>query len=366
MDNLILRDDIIDDDLEIFEIINHGIPRQVFLRPDLFHSHDDRAFFSRFRLTKETVLQLLPSIEPYIERPYNRNNTVTPMNQLLITLMYFASNSHMVTISDVGKMNKSTVCRIIKRVSNAIARLYRDYIIFPRNELEVNQTKNKFFDIASFPNVIGAVDGTHIRILSPGGDDAEIFRNRKNYFSINVQVISNAYLEITDLVARWPGSVHDVTIFNNSIIRRQFENGQHPDCFLLGDSAYAMKDYLLTPLQNPRTEPEQLYNESHIRTRGAVEKLFGIWKRRFPILAYGCRLKLDNILTIIVATAVLYNIAKKMGEAEPPLPAEVDEHEFQVLLRNGDIPVVPILNPNQLLGPQVRQNLIINYFANLQ
>lgn len=97
-----------------------------------------------------------------------RNNLVTPMNQLLIALIYFASNSHMITVSDVGKMNKSTVCRIVKRVSHAIARLAPRYIKFPTNEGTVNETKNNFFDIASSPNVIGAVDGTHIRIQSPG------------------------------------------------------------------------------------------------------------------------------------------------------------------------------------------------------
>ena len=35
----------------------------------------------------------------------------------------------------------------------------------------------------------------------------------------------------------------------------------------------------------------QLYNESHIRTRTRVEHTFGLWKRRFPILAYGSRYK---------------------------------------------------------------------------
>lgn len=126
-----------------------------------------------------------------------------------------------------------------------------------------------------------------------------------------------------------------------------------------------MREFLLTPLQNPHTEAEQLYNEAHIRTRNVVEKLFGIWKRRFPILAYGCRLNLNNALTVIVATGVLYNIARKMREPEPPLPIGIDAHELQVLLQNGNIPVVPPVDQNLFAGPQVRNNLIQNYFANL-
>lgn len=67
-----------------------------------------------------------------------------------------------------------------------------------------------------------------------GGDDAEIFRNRKSYFSINVQAVANENREFINLVARWPGSVHDATIFNNSTLRTQFELGLFGNAILLG------------------------------------------------------------------------------------------------------------------------------------
>jgi len=104
-----------------------------------------------------------------------------------------------------------------------------------------------------------------------------------------VQAICNANLEITDIVARWQGSVHDATIFNNSRIRALFEVGMFGNSLLLGDGGYPLRSYFMTPLQNPRTRAEQLYNESHIRTRNTIERVFGIWKRRFPILALGSR-----------------------------------------------------------------------------
>nr|CAI5828848.1 unnamed protein product [Callosobruchus analis] len=61
-----------------------------------------------------------------------------------------------------------------------------------------------------------------MKIQSPGGDDAEVFRNRKGWFSINTQ-ICDANLNLLDVVARWPGSTHDNTIFNNCVVRRKFE-----------------------------------------------------------------------------------------------------------------------------------------------
>lgn len=71
-----------------------------------------------------------------------------------------------------------------------------------------------------------------------GGPDAEIYRNRKNYFSINAQFICNAEMKIMNVVARWPGSAHDSTIFNNSNVRRDFENNRYRGCYLVGMYGY--------------------------------------------------------------------------------------------------------------------------------
>ncbi|CAK1580190.1 unnamed protein product [Parnassius mnemosyne] len=57
---------------------------------------------------------------------------------------------------------------------------------------------------------------------------------------------------------------------------------------------------------------------THIRTRNAVERSYGVWKRRFPVLALGLRVKLDNALVIIMATAVLHKILRQQGETVPP------------------------------------------------
>lgn len=70
-------------------------------------------------------------------------------------------------------------------------------------------------------------------ILS-GGDDAELYRNRKGFFSLNTQVIGDADLKIRDIVARWPGSTHDQTIFANSRIKVRFEDNEFENLVLLG------------------------------------------------------------------------------------------------------------------------------------
>jgi len=192
-------------------------------------------------------------------------------------------------VGDTFGIHKTTVCRIIHSVTQAIASLRKKYIAFPATQEERLQVMNNFYVNSGMPGTIGAIDCTHIPIESPGGDDAEIYRNRKGYFSVNVQVIADYSLTITDVVARWPGSVHDSTIFDHSYIRAKLEIGGMADGYLIGDGGYPCRHYLLTPLIQPMTAAEKHYNAAQIKARNSIERTFGVLKRRFPALKYGLR-----------------------------------------------------------------------------
>lgn len=64
-------------------------------------------------------------------------------------------------------IHTATASRIIKKVSNAIASLGQQYIQMPQED-EMLEVQREFFNIASFPRVVGCIDGTHIKIQSPG------------------------------------------------------------------------------------------------------------------------------------------------------------------------------------------------------
>lgn len=190
-----------------------------------------------------------------------------------------------------------------------------------------------------------------------GGNNAEYFRNRKSYFSLNVQAICDDDHKFSDIVARWPGSAHDSNIFNNSTIKTKFENEEFSNSIILGDSGYPLLPYLITPLLNPADQAQMLFNEAQIRTRNIIERTFGIWKRRFPILAYGMRIKIERVQDVIVTTAVLHNIARLMKEDQPPEVNDYpEEEELDAILYEG----VP---NNQ--GQDIRNALINNYFGNM-
>ncbi|XP_065200775.1 putative nuclease HARBI1 [Planococcus citri] len=325
-------------------------------RIDHFVEWNEQEFLDRFRLSKSTVMYLVEKLKSKISSRTTRNNALTAREKVLLTLRYYATGSMIKVAADFVGVHESTASRVIRLVSYYLARLRPEFIEYPTSEEELSEIRQGFFNIAQFPRCIGAVDCTHVKILSPGGQDAEIFRNRKRFFSYNVQAVCDSNLRFLNVVCRWPGSSHDSTIFNNSSIKYKFEDGEFGNDLLVGDGGYGVRNYLITPLRNPITAAEKKFNFAQIRTRNPIERTFGVWKRRFPILAVGINLEVTSVEMVVTATAVLHNIARFFGDAMPAVErgierlvdlTEFDAEEF----------AVPPINVNQ-----IQRDTLINYF----
>lgn len=86
---------------------------------------------------------------------------------MLTALRFYATGAHLSVIADFMGIHESTASRIVEKVSDKLQRLRPQYISMP-NEQQLVDVQNNFFNIASFPRVIGCIDCTHIKIVSPG------------------------------------------------------------------------------------------------------------------------------------------------------------------------------------------------------
>ena len=317
-------------------------------RQNPFEYYTNEEFHHRFRFTKENTIFIIDIIADDIRFNTNRNKALPPYLQVLTALSFYGSGGFHVSVGDRINIHRSTVCRTVKRVSIALAQRRADFIKMPTTRNAVRETYEAFHDMHQFPNIIGLIDCTHIRISNPGGEGAARFVNRKGYHSINTQVICDAKPSITNIVARWPGSVHDARIFDECQIKERFEEGVIGG-YLLGDPGYPCLPYLMTPLQNPTTQAERNYNRAQRCTRSLVERLFGVWKRRFACLHYTLRLRLETSFAVIIATAILHNIAVARGDAE-----------FQGY--NDEEPPVDPVNAQNGQGFRARARLIAEHF----
>lgn len=76
------------------------------------------------------------------------------------------------------------------------------FIKMPNTKHDIITESIMFYNLHQFPRVVGAVDGTHIRIQCSNKDVGEQYKNRKGFFSFNVQGVSDAKLEFLDIVAK--------------------------------------------------------------------------------------------------------------------------------------------------------------------
>ena len=88
------------------------------------------------------------------------------------------------------------------------------------------------------------------------------------------------------------------------------------------------------------------YNRRQIRTRNIVERTIGIWKRKFACLTTKLQYTPEKVGAMIVACAVLHNIAidhKEPIDYDPdPLPVVVEpahNSAFGVAARNAFIEI---------------------------
>ncbi|XP_050028688.1 putative nuclease HARBI1 [Dermacentor andersoni] len=317
---------------------------------------NDQEFLARYRFSKAAVLELL-SMLPLHQNTDGRGCPVPLLLQLLVTLRFDGAGTFQVVSGDLVNVSQPTVSRVFTRVSTMIAgTLFPALVKFPDTE-KMHEVMHQFYKKAKFPRVTGCIDCTHVRIKSPGGNDAEVFRNRKGYFSFNVQAITGPQLEFFDLVASWPGSAHDSRIFDNSSARARYEEGTIPGV-LLGDMGYACRPYLMTPIKNSGStdSPEYRYNKSQIRTRNTVERAFGIWKR-FPCLDMKLRIETKTSAIVVTACAALHNFGRNRQSDElPPDPCKSQQPSI-ASQGQGPQPV------DSASGFRTRARLIQQYFS---
>ena len=166
---------------------NRPVQRIRHLRDRLnpLEEYDDANFHLRFRLRKDSVITLTAMLKNDLEHQTRRGLPLTPMQQVLLTLHFYATASFHQVIRDLFGVSNYAVCKVIHRGSRVIAKHKRQFISFPA---ELHKMKRRFYEIVGFPCVVRAIDCTHMRIVCPDRNNAVAFINRKQFYSVNFKL----------------------------------------------------------------------------------------------------------------------------------------------------------------------------------
>ncbi|KAJ8287657.1 hypothetical protein COCON_G00003160, partial [Conger conger] len=173
------------------------------------------------------LLHLCNILEPNLTRPTRRSHAIP----VLSVLGFLATGTFQHEIGDRSGISQPTMSRILPAVLNGILKLVK----FPYDAQRQVETMQGFSAIANMPGVISAIDCTHVRIKAPSGD-AFAYINRKNFHSLNVQLICDAKCVLLNVEARWPGGTHDAFILHNSTVGTRLEDGAVRNGWLIGKS----------------------------------------------------------------------------------------------------------------------------------
>ncbi|KAL0334035.1 UNVERIFIED_CONTAM: hypothetical protein Sangu_1559700 [Sesamum angustifolium] len=194
-----------------------------------------------------------------------------------------------------------------------------------------------------FPNAMGALDGTFVELTVPA-EERSRYRNRKGAISTNVLGVCDANLKFLYVLPGWEGSASDARVLRDALQR---PNGLkvYSDKYYLVDAGYTNGPGFLAPYRatryhlnewkgNTPTNFKELFNLRHSSARNAIERTFGLLKKRWAILRTASFYNVKTQIRIINACCILHNFIR--GEMPiDPLLDEVDR-ELESNLRIED------------------------------
>jgi hypothetical protein len=186
-------------------------------------------------------------------------------------------------------------------------------------------------------NCIGAIDGTHIPVTIPFGQE-EPYRNRKQGLSQNVMVACDFDLRFVHVHAGWEGSASDARVLQDAL---NHGFSVPPGKFYLVDAGYANTPEFLAPYRGTRyhlqeqgraaQKPQnykELFNLRHAQLRNHIERIIGILKMRYPILKAATLYDISTQVDIAVACCVTHNFIRlHNGDMSLPQDASIDINE---------------------------------------
>lgn len=150
--------------------------------------------------------------------------------------------------------------------------------------------------------------------------------------SLTLQAICDAKKKFLDVFTGPPSKIHDARVFKLSFISNMLPDICGNEWHILGDAAYPLKKYLITPYRDygNLTQEQRNFNFKFSACRVKIENAFGILKARFRQLIRLDFHTVERCCKFIIACCTLHNLCILQEDELHDLLEEVEEvDEFQ-------------------------------------
>ncbi|XP_071653616.1 uncharacterized protein [Temnothorax longispinosus] len=293
-------------------------------------------FRQHFRMTPTTYNRLEQRLAPTLQGNIGVKPPIPVRKQLLATLWLLATPDSYRSVGERFDMGKSSLSVSFMRVVQALNDIAGDVVQWPRGD-RLATVKEKFQRLSVLPDIIGAVDGTHISIKQPHKDSLSYKTYKKNY-AVILQAICDSELVFLDCFTGYPGSVGDIRVFRNSDLWSEVQRDRQlyfpNEEYIIGDKAYPVLRWCISAFRDRGnlTAAQKRFNDILSKVRQVIERAFALLKGRFRRLKYLDMNRTDMIPFVIIACTVLHNIClEKLDENIEEYIIEGQENEVHAV-----------------------------------
>lgn len=300
---------------------------------ELLRNTDENAMFNKVRMGPRAFMILCEILtERGLLQPSNNMNVP---EQLFVFLTIISQSQTNRESQDVWQHSGETISRRFSEVLDAICALYDDFIKPPNfDKVQHFLRGNRHRYDTWFDNCVGAIDGTHVPCTPIGVDNPTAYRNRKGVNSQNIMAACSFDMKFTYILSGWEGSAHDAQVLADAVGTPRFKFPHPPPGkYYLVDAAYPNNDYFLAPYRGGTYHlpdyrrrssgfqgPRDIFNYKHSSLKNCIDRTFGVWKARFPILRRpNNSYPMKKQVKIPVACAILHNFIHICSEGDPLL-----------------------------------------------
>ena len=211
----------------------------------------DHWWKENFRVSRATFEFICRLVGPAIVRLNTRlRDAVAVKKRVAVSLWRLATGECYRSCGLMIGLAKPTVVKCCHEFVEAICRLQDDFIKFPSTRAEIGRKIEDFSEKCTFPNVVAAIDGSHIPIKAPKENHEDYF-NRKHFYSYLVQGIVDSSGIFLSVATGFPGSLHDSRMLRLSDVYGTYpgfgRNRNSPPC--CGRLSISIKDLASTSYQ---------------------------------------------------------------------------------------------------------------------
>lgn len=316
---------------------------------EMHHSWSDAEWLENMRMPRSTFELICEELSDTLHKETTKMRSPIPVTKrVALTLWKLATNADYRTIEGIFGVAKSTICKILREVCEAIVSKFMDDYIYVPDSTKLREIATEFSSKWGIPQCVGAIDCTHVPIIAPSNNTFEYY-NGNGWHSVMTQILVDSAFCIMDLHIGNTGSLQDSELFKSSQLfadgqdgllfpdNARVINGVNVPYFVAADAAFPLLTWMMKPYPTDGkniTEQEKKFNQKLDCIHRVARQAMGRLKGRWHCLQTRNDGMVDFVMLIIQACCVLHNICEKR------------RHPFNPKWLVDDKPDMPVSHPH--------------------